>query len=59
MPRIISKADELVNRNRYLEGRVTYMFNELIEIKQYAEIGDTKSILLVLSKYDLSKKLEF
>lgn len=58
LPRIMSKADELMNRNRYLEGRVTYMFSELMEIKQYAKVGDTNSILVLLSKYNLNKKLE-
>jgi len=58
MPRFVSETERILNRNRYLEGRVTYMFNELIDIKQYANVGDIESILVLLSKYNLNKKLE-
>jgi hypothetical protein len=59
IPKIKSKADELVDRNRYLEGRVVFMFNELRVIDKLADDADYKEIKMLLSKYDFSKKLEY
>lgn len=59
IPRIMSEAEKLMERNRYLENRVVYMFNELKDINSYALKSDCKSIVMLLKKYDLNKELEY
>ncbi len=59
MPKVVSKVEKLVERNSYLEYRITSMFSELIEINKYANVGDFVAIKTILSKYDLNKKLEY
>lgn len=59
MPKIVSEADRLVTRNRYLENRIVSVHSELISIKIFAENGDCNSILSILEKYNLNKKLEY
>lgn len=59
IPKIKSKADELVDRNKYLEGRVVFMFNELRTIDSLADNQDYREIKILLSKYNFSKKLEY
>lgn len=55
----MSEAEKLMERNRYLENRVVYMFNELKDINSYALKSDCKSIVMLLKKYDLNKELEY
>lgn len=59
IPIVIDETRKIQDRNNYLEGRVVVMFNEMRNIKIYATNEDYKSIIKVLSKYNLDKKLEY
>jgi len=59
IPKLKTQADDIINRNRYLENRVVFMFNELIVIDKLLDDGKYQEIKMLLSKYDLSKKLEY
>ena len=59
MPKLVKEVDRIRSRNTYLEARVVHTFNELIEINNFAINGDCDSIITLLNKYNLSKKLEY
>jgi hypothetical protein len=59
LPRVMSEAEKLIDRNSYLEKRVVFMFNELHKINSFAVNGDCNLIVIQLQKYDFNKKLEY
>jgi hypothetical protein len=59
IPIVIDETRKLQDRNRYLEGRVVVMFNEMKSIKTYAINKDFKSIIELLDKYNLDENLEY
>jgi len=40
MPKLMTETEKMLNRNRYLEGRVVHMFNEIYHIDKYAKSGE-------------------
>ncbi|WP_457748568.1 hypothetical protein [Sulfurimonas sp.] len=59
MPIVIDETRKLQDRNKYLEGRVVVMFNEMKIIKKHATNKDYLSIIEMLSKYNLDEELEY